>query len=126
MSWSSMVGPDWPRPLTSTMPTSVSTRSRAASCTASHTDLAVTHEHECPRIGAGKPRAECKTEPDPETLAERAGRDVDERQPRCGMSLEVAVHLPQLRELIAVHQAHRRPRRVQQRRGVALAQHEAI
>src|SRR5207247_1025670 len=88
--------------------------------------LAVAEQDEDPRVGAEHARAERQANADAEPLAERAGGDVDERQPRRGVALEIAVDLAQLHEILAVERAGRRPRRVEQRRRVAFAQHEAV
>ena len=61
-----------------------------------------------------------------DALAERAGGDVDERQPRRRMAFEIGADLAQLQQLGAIERAGLGPGRVQHRRGVALRQHEPI
>ena len=61
-----------------------------------------------------------------DALAERAGRDVDERQARRRMAFEIGVELAQLQQLGAVEGAGLGPGGVENRRGVPLRQHEAI
>jgi hypothetical protein len=52
--------------------------------------------------------------------------DVDERQPRCGMALQIGVEPAQRQQLFACEEADLGPRRVQNRRRVSLRQDEAI
>ena len=61
-----------------------------------------------------------------DALPERSGRDIDERQPRRRVSLEIRPDRPQLQQLFARKQPGFGPRRVQNRRGVPLRQHEPI
>jgi hypothetical protein len=89
-------------------------------------DLAITHEDEDAGVRPGESRTHGEAEADAEALPERAGRHVDERQPRGGMALEVTVDLPQVCEVVTIHHAHRGPCGIQQRRRVSLAEHEPV
>ena len=51
--------------------------------------LAVAEEHVCPVVGSDPARVERRADGRADPLAERARRDVDKRQPRRGMALEV-------------------------------------
>src|SRR5262249_2397224 len=53
--------------------------------------LAVTEEHEHPRVAAEPPSAQRQPDSRAQALTERPRRDVHERKPRSGMTLEIAV-----------------------------------
>ena len=61
-----------------------------------------------------------------DTLAERAGRHVHERQPRRRMTFEIGSDPPQLQQLGAIERARLGPRGVQNRRRVTFREHEPI
>ena len=88
--------------------------------------LTVAEQHEHAGVGAEHPRAQREPHAGAQPLAERAGGDVHEGQPGRRMSLEVARQLAQGRQLLALEDAQLGPHRVEQRRGVTLAEHEAI
>ena len=88
--------------------------------------LAVAEQHVGAVVGVDAPRVQRHADAGAEPLPERSGRDVDERQPRRRMALEIGGDLPQLQHVLARERAGRRPGGVQQRRRVAFRQHEAV
>ena len=106
MSCCHCVGPLWPSALTSVMPHSESSLSKAATSAASQTepsaDLAVAEQHVGAVVGADAARVQRDADAGAQPLAERAGRDVDERQPRRRMSFEVRVEPPQRQQVLAL------------------------
>ena len=61
-----------------------------------------------------------------DALAKRPGGDVDKRQARRWVPFEIRVKVAHLQQLGAIEEAGLRPRRVENRRGVPLREHEAI
>ncbi len=61
-----------------------------------------------------------------DALSERAGGDVDERQPGRRMAFEVRPERAELQQFAAIEDAGLRPRRVQDRRRVPLREHEPV
>ena len=88
--------------------------------------LAVAEHHVGAVIGFDPARVERRADGRADTLAERSGRHVDERQARRRMSLEIRIDPPQLQQLGPVECARFSPRRIQHRRGVAFRQNESI
>ena len=88
--------------------------------------LAVAEQHVGAVVRLDAARVERDADGGADALAERAGGDVDERQPRRRMPFEIGVDLAQLQQLGAIEGAGFGPRGVENRRGVALRQHEAI
>ncbi len=88
--------------------------------------LAVAEHHVRPVVRPDPARVQRAPDRGADALAERSCRDVDERQPRRGMPLEIGSNLAQLEQLRSIEQARFRPRRVQNRRRVSLRQDEAI
>ena len=88
--------------------------------------LAVAEQHVGAVVGPDAARVERDADGRADALAERAGGDVDERQPRRRVPLEVGSDLAQLQQFRPVERARLGPRRVEQRRGVPLRQHEPI
>ena len=88
--------------------------------------LAVAEEHVGPVVGSDAARVERRAHRRANALAERAGRDVDKRQPRRRMAFEVGVDLPQVEQIRARKEPRVRPGRVEDRRRMPLRQHEAV
>ena len=88
--------------------------------------LAVAEQHVGAVVGLDPARVERAADRGADALAERAGGDVDERQPRRRMTFEIGADLAQLQQLGAIERAGLGPRGVENRRGVPLRQHEAI
>ena len=125
-----IVGRLWPRPLTSVIPHRLSSPSMDADVGRfphrAFGRFAVAEQHVGPVVRLDPPRVQRDADRRADALAERAGRHVDERQPRRRMAFEVRIDPPQLQQLGAVEGAGLGPRGVQNRRRVALRQHEAI
>ena len=130
MSCCHMVARLWPRPLTSVMPHRLSSPSIAATSAASQTepsaDSPSPSRHVGAVVGLDPPRVQGDADRGADALAERAGRDVDKRQPRRRVSFEIRADLAQLQQLGAIERARFGPRGVQNRRRVPFRQHEAI
>ena len=77
-------------------------------------------------VGRDPPRVERDADRGTDALTERAGRHVDKRQAWRRVPFEVRSELAQLQQLRAIERAGFGPRGVEQRRGVALRQHEAV
>ena len=88
--------------------------------------LAVAQQHVRAVVGIDAARVERNADTGGQALTERSGRDVHERQARRRMALEIRRQLAKLEHLIARERARRRPRGIENRRGVSLRQHEAI
>ena len=88
--------------------------------------LAVAHQDVGARVRSDATRIERDADGRAQALAERAGRHVDKRQPRRRMALEGRADGSELEQLVATEGAGLGPRRIEQRRGVPLRQHEAI
>ena len=88
--------------------------------------LAVAQEHIGSVVGLDAARVQRRADRRADALTERAGGDVDERQPRRRMTFEIRPDLAQLHQLGAIEGAGFGPRRVQNRRRVPLRQDEAI
>ena len=88
--------------------------------------FAVAHEHVGAVVGLQAARVQGAADAGAESLAERPGGDVDERQARRRVALEIGGELAEVEQVAARHEAGLGPRRVEQRRGMALRQHEAV
>ena len=88
--------------------------------------LTVAEEHVRPVVGSDPARVERRADGRADTLAERARRDVDKRQARRGVTLEVRVDAPQVEEVGARKEPGMRPGRVENRRRMTLRQDEAV
>ncbi len=88
--------------------------------------LAVAEHHVGAVVGADAARVERDAHTGGKALAERSGRDVNERQSRRRMAFEIGGELAQLEQFLAWHVAGRRPGRVENRRGMPFREHEAI
>ena len=73
-----------------------------------------------------EPRAQRHADADAQALAQRAGRHVHERQARGRMAFEVAAELAELEQVLHREQPGLGPGRVEQRRGVAFGEDEAV
>ncbi len=88
--------------------------------------LAVAEHDVRPIVGLDTPGVERGADRRAHTLTQRAGGDVDERQPGRRMSFEIRIDLSEVHQLGAIERARFRPERVQDRRGVPLRQHESV
>ena len=88
--------------------------------------FAVAHQHVGAVGRSDAPRVERAADADAQSLAERAGGDVHERQARRGMALEVRREQAQVGELLARNEPGLGPHRIQQRRRVALRHDQPI
>ena len=79
-------------------------------------------------VGRREHALACERDPDGDrqTLAERAGGDVDPREHRRRMAFEAASELAERHELVVGDRTGRAEERVDQRRGVALAEDQVI
>ncbi len=88
--------------------------------------LSVAHQH----VGAIRrldpPRVERHADARGQSLAERSGGDIDERQPWRRMAFEIGAQLPQLEQRFARQRAQLGPHGIENRRGVAFRQDESI
>ena len=73
-----------------------------------------------------EPRAQRHADADAQALAQRAGRHIRKRQARGRMAFEVAAELAELEQVLHREQPGLRPGGVQQRRGVAFGEDEAV
>jgi len=88
--------------------------------------LAVADQHVGTVVRADAAGVERDADRGANALTQRSGRHVDERQARRGVPFEIAVDPPQLQEIVRRHESRLGPGRVEQRRRVALGEHEAI
>jgi hypothetical protein len=88
--------------------------------------LAVAHEDVRAVVRLDAARVQRRADASRQALTERSRGDVDELEPRRRVAFEVVVELAKLEQFLVLHEADLRPRGVQQRRGMALRQHEAI
>ena len=88
--------------------------------------FAIAHQHVGAVVGADARGIERDADARAQPLPERTGRDVHERQPRRGMSLEIRSQLTKLQQLLARDISGFRPGGVEQRRRMSFRQHEAI
>ena len=125
-----IVGRLWPSALTSVMPQRLS-RPSIGRHVGGFPDrslgrFAVAEQAVGAVVGLDAARVQRDADRGADALAERSGRDVDERQARRRMPFEIGVDPPQLQQLGAVERAGLGPGGVEQRRRVPLRQHEAI
>ena len=99
MSCCHCVGPLWPSALTSVMAHSESSLSNAGDVgrlpDRSFRRLAVAEQHVGAVVRADAPRVQRDADAGAQPLAERSGRDVDQRQPRRRMPFEIRIEPPQ-------------------------------
>ena len=88
--------------------------------------LAVAQQYVGAVIGSKAARIQGNPDCCADPLPKGPGRDVDERQPGRGVTFEVALQSSQRQQLAAVDEAGLGPGCVQQRRRVALRQHEPV
>ena len=88
--------------------------------------LAVAEQHVGAVVGLDAARVERDADAGADALSERSGRDIDPRQPRRRMSLEIGIEAPQRQQLIARDDARLGPGGIEDRRRVSFRQHEAI
>ena len=88
--------------------------------------LTVANEHIRAVVGADPPRVQRNADRGADPLAERARRDVDERQPRRRVAFKVGIDRAEIEQLVRRHVARFRPDGVEEWCGVSLRQDEAI
>ena len=88
--------------------------------------FAVAHQHVGAIVRLDSACVERRADCGADALTERAGRDVDKRQARRRMALEIRAKGPQLEQIGAVERARFRPRGVEDGRRVPLRHDEAI
>ena len=88
--------------------------------------FAVAEQHICPIRRSNPAGVQRHADRRTDALTERAGRDVDERQPRRRMPFQIGIEAAQLEQFTAIEGAGLGPCGIQNRRGMTLRQHEAI
>jgi len=88
--------------------------------------LAIAQHHVCPVVGLDTPGIERRTDGGADALTQRAGGDVHKRQPWSRVTLEIRSDLAKVHQLASIERTRFGPQRVQDRRGVALRQHEPV
>ena len=86
----------------------------------------VAKQHVGSVLGTDPTRVERSADRRADALAERASRDIDERQSRRRVAFEIRIDPAELQQLFARKQTGFGPRGVQNRRGVSFRQHESI